>query len=188
MDGMEASSRWIQPSMIVAEGRDPLGFQTTTQDKMMPILLPGLLELTRRARYFSFHAFLLDEYQKQHGPADIRSLSDFIKRHEWDFGLAVQRCPKHCGSSPVGALRLGNIASSAGPYHRGESVESSLGGYGLYYRTPLSMFRVVAKAGTLLGDEPTPIDVLYKNERATKLAEEFRRYAYPLMPAAPNPS
>ena len=47
---------WIAASLVLNEGRDPLGLQTTTQDRLMPVLLPGILELTRRARYFSFHA------------------------------------------------------------------------------------------------------------------------------------
>ncbi len=47
--------RRITPLLRVAKGQDPLGFQATTQDRLMPVLLPGMLELTRRARYFSFH-------------------------------------------------------------------------------------------------------------------------------------
>ena len=119
--------RWVARSLRFAEGRDPLGFQTTTQDRLMPVLLPGVLELTRRARYFSFHAFLLDEYRSRRLPADVKSLSDFIKRCEWDLGLAVQRCHNYCGSSPVGARLLGNLATRPGPFPRGESVESSHG-------------------------------------------------------------
>jgi len=41
---------WIKVSLDAKEGRDPLGLQTTTQDRLMPLLLPGMLELTRRAR------------------------------------------------------------------------------------------------------------------------------------------
>jgi len=117
---------WIAASLEVNEGRDPLGLQTTTQDRLMPVLLPGILELTRRARYFSFHAFLLSEYRARRLPADSKSLSAFIKRREWEFGLAVLRCPRKCGSSPVGARRLGRLqvlGQRAVP--RGESVESS---------------------------------------------------------------
>ena len=169
-----STPHWIAGSLTVAEGRDPLGFQTTTQDRLMPVLLPGILELTRRARYFSFHAFLLDEYRLRRFPSDGKVLSDFIKRCEWDFGLAVQRCPNHCDSSPVGARRLGNVAAGPGPFPRGESVESRLGGYGLYYRSPMSTLGVVATEGTLLGDQPTPIDLLYKTDRAARLAEGFR--------------
>jgi hypothetical protein len=133
-----------------------------------------MLELTRRARYLSFHAFLLDEYKNRKLPADTGTLSSFIKRCEWDLGLAVKRCPKHCNSSPVGARLLGNITDGPGPFPRGESVESTLGGFGLYYRSPLISFGIVAGAGTLLGTQPIPIDVLYQSERATKLAESFR--------------
>lgn len=140
----------------------------------MPLLLPGLLELSRRARYFSFHAYLLDEYRRRRFPADPRSLSTFIRRREWEFGLAVQRCPRRCGSSPVGKVKLGSLALESGPFRRGESVESALGGYGLYYRSPLIDFGIVARSGTLLGDQPIPIDVLRPTQRATELAHAFR--------------
>lgn len=166
--------RWIARSLPQNEGRDPLGLQTTTQDRLMPALLPGILELSRRARYFSFHAFLLDEYQRRRLPADPKSLSLFIRWREWELGLAVQRCPNECGSSPVGARKLGAFANGSGPFPRGESVESNLGGYGLYYRTPLTEPGVVARAGTMLGDQPIPIDVLRDAARARRLAEEFR--------------
>jgi hypothetical protein len=72
----------------------------------MPLLLPGVLELSVRARYLSFHSFLLDEYRRLRGPADSRSLSTFIKQREWEYGLAVLSCPHRCGSVPVGADRL----------------------------------------------------------------------------------
>ena len=98
----------------------------------------------------------------------------FIRQREWEFGLAVQRCPRTCGSSPVGARRLGNQAAGGGPFPRGESVESTLGGYGLYYRTPLAECGIVAREGTLLGEEAIPIDVLRPTDRARALAEGFR--------------
>jgi hypothetical protein len=58
MMGDDVLPRWISPTLEIKEGRDPLGLQTTTQDRLMPLLLPGVLELSVRARYFSFHAFL----------------------------------------------------------------------------------------------------------------------------------
>ncbi len=165
---------WIAASLQVNEGRDPLGLQSTTQDRLMPVLLPGILELTRRARYFSFHAFLLAEYQARRLQADSKSLGAFIKRREWEYGLAVLRCPRECGSSPVGARKLSRLARGSGPFPRGESVENPLGGYGLYYRSPLVELGIVARAGTLLGDEPIPIDVLYSADQAQRLASTFR--------------
>lgn len=164
---------WIAVSLEVNEGRDPLGLQTTTQDRLMPLLLPGILELSRRARYFSFHAFLLAEYRVRRMPTDSKSLWAFIKRREWEFGLAAQRCTR-CDSSPVGARRLGGLALGPGPFPRGESVESPRGAYGLYCRSPMAEFGIVAKAGTLLGGQPIPIDVLYDTDRACQLAATFK--------------
>lgn len=137
-------------------------------------MLPGVLELSRRARYLSFHAFLLLEYRERRLPTDNNALSVFIKRCEWDLGLAVLRCPNHCGSSPVGINAIGNLAAGPGPFPRGESVKSFMGAYGLYYRSPLASLGIVAKTGTLLGEQPIPIDVLYETERALELAETFR--------------
>ncbi|MFE2473704.1 hypothetical protein [Streptomyces mirabilis] len=165
---------WIEASLKLNEGRDPLGLQTTTQDRLMPVLLPGILELSRRARYFSFHAFLLAEYRDRHLAADVNTLSAFIKRREWEYGLAVLRCPRGCGSSPVGARKLSGLAMRPGPYGRGESVESAFGGYGLYYRSPMAEFGIVARAGTMLGGRPISIDVLYNTDRARRLASTFK--------------
>ena len=166
--------QWLAPSITVKEGRDPLGLQTTTQDRLTPRLLPGILELSRRARYLSFHTYLLARYRELQMPATIAELSAFIKRREWEFGLAVFLCPHECGSVPVGAIALRSaMAGSDGPYPRGESVESSLGGYGLYYRSPLADLGIVARSGTPLGDAPLPIDVLYEHERARRLAGSF---------------
>lgn len=165
--------RWLQPSLDVREGRDPLGLQTTTQDRLTPILLPGILELSRRARYFSFHAWLLHTYRARKFKAETSALSSFIKAREWDYGLAVLRCPHSCGSTPVGAQSLRGVVAQAGPYPRGESVKSPFGGYGLYYRSPMAELGLVARAGTLLGEDPIPVDVLHDTERASALVDSF---------------
>lgn len=167
--------RWVAATLNRNEGRDPLGLQTTTQDRLMPRLLPGILELSRRARYFSFHAFLLDEYRENKMPANTTALSHFVKRREWDLGLAVLHCPYKCDASPVGSQSLRRVINNEDPpYPRDESVESSLGGYGLYYRSPLAELAIVARAGTMLGDQPIEVDVLYPTDRARRLAETFR--------------
>jgi hypothetical protein len=166
--------RWLAPSIDVKEGRDPLGLQTTTQDRLTPRLLPGILELSRRGRYVSFHAYMLDQYRQLGGKATNADLSIFIKRREWDYGLAVFKCPHECGSIPVGANAIrAAMGTTPGPYPRGESVESSLGGYGLFYRSPMAALGIVARAGTPLGGTPLPIDVLYTHDRARRLADTF---------------
>jgi hypothetical protein len=166
--------QWLAPSIDVKEGRDPLGLQTTTQDRLTPRLLPGILELSRRGRYLSFHAYMLDRYRQLGWKATNADLSIFIKRREWEYGLAVFKCPHECGSIPVGANAIrAAMGLTAGPYPRGESVESSLGGYGLYYRSPMADLGIVARSGTALGGTPLPIDVLYSHDRARRLADTF---------------
>jgi hypothetical protein len=169
---------WITPTLHRKRGRDPLGLETITTDRIIPRLVPGILALSRRARYLSYYAFLLDEYRRHRLVPSNQALSTFIKAREYDYALAVQLCPQGCGSLPsgvVGKQRAGPASRRATALlERGESVESYLGGYGLYYRTPLTDLGIVAPAGAPLGDDVTPVDVLVKDERAALLAGTFR--------------
>ncbi|GHO96270.1 hypothetical protein KSF_063180 [Reticulibacter mediterranei] len=169
--------KWIKPGLSVKAGRDPLGLQTITIDRIMPQLLPGILALSQRARYFSFYPFLLSEYQAHKLPPTNNELSTFIKAREYEYGLAVQLCSKGCGSrwsAVVGKNRVDPVVKSGtDPLPRGESVQSFLGGYGLYYRSPLIDLQVVAPLGTQLAATPTHVDVLRQEEWITALAGHF---------------
>jgi hypothetical protein len=171
---------WIKPGLSVKLGRDPLGLQTITTDRIMPQLLPGILALSLRARYLSFYPFLLAEYQAHKLPPTNNALSTFVKAREYEYGLAVQLCPKGCGSrwtAVVGKDRVEPaVKSGADPLPRGESIQSFLGGYDLNYRSPLIDLQVVAPLGTQLAATPTPVDVLRQDEWVTALAV-LREYA-----------
>lgn len=167
--------QWVAPVWEMREGRDPLGLQTTTTDRLLPVLLPGLIELSQQARYFAFYAFLLAQYEQRQLGGSRAELDRFVRRCEWDYGLAVLSCER-CESSPQGALRLRpviNAHDGSGVYPRGESVQSTLGGYGLYYRAPMNELGLIAREGSLLGGEPIPIDVLARTARAGTLAATF---------------
>ena len=168
---------WIARSLNVKAGRDPLGLQTITLDRMMPILLPGILVLSQRARYFSLFPFLLRQYEELRLPPTNEALSDFVKLREFEYAVAVQLCPRGCGNTSAGAVgkdRAGPAAAAPGDtIERQESVESFLGGYGLYYRTPLTDLGLVVPRGTAVGEEVTPVDVLSRDERAQALADVF---------------
>jgi hypothetical protein len=167
---------WIEPSLHVTPGRDPLGLQTITLDRIMPRLLPGILVLSQRARYFSLHAFLLSEYQRLRLPLTNNDLSAFVKRREFEYAVAVELCPRGCGARSVGVVGK-NRASPAvrePEIARQESVESHLGGYGLYYRSPMIDIGVVVPRGSVLGEAATPVDVLDPNGLGPELADTFR--------------
>jgi hypothetical protein len=54
---------WIESDLSVVNGRDPLGLDAIATYRIMPELLPGILQLSRRARYFSFFAYLLSVFR-----------------------------------------------------------------------------------------------------------------------------
>jgi hypothetical protein len=169
--------QWIQPSLKVTPGRDPLGLQTITLDRIMPRLLPGILVLSQRARYFSFHAFLLNEYQRRRLPLNNNDLSSFIKLREFEYAVAVQLCPRGCGERPVGMVGKTRAAPAveehADAIPRRESVESDLGGYGLYYKSPMIDMGMVVPRGSALGEAITPVDVLDPRGPGPALADAF---------------
>jgi hypothetical protein len=167
---------WIEAWLNVKPGRDPLGLMTITQDRILPGLLPGILVLSERARYLSYYAFLLSEYERHKLPAVESAQSDYIRRREYELGVALELCPRGCGAPGlVGRMRTGPaVRALDGALERGESVESFRGGYGLYYRTPLAELGIVVRAGAVLGEEATPVDLLARSTRAEGLAQRFR--------------
>jgi hypothetical protein len=143
----------------------------------MPRLLPGILVLSQRARYFSLHAFLLNEYQRRRLPLNNNDLSSFIRLREFEYAVAVQLCARGCGDRSVGMVGKTRAAPAveehADVIPRRESVESPLGGYGLYYRSPMIDMGMVVPRGSALGEAVTPLDVLDPNGPGPALAEAF---------------
>src|SRR5262245_37648467 len=105
---------WLEPAQTWTPGLDPLGLQSITIDRIMPRLVPGVLALSPRARYFSFYSFLLDEVFRTDRHASQDDLSRFVKTREYELALAVQLCPRGCGQRASGAVG----SSKAGPTER----------------------------------------------------------------------
>ena len=176
-DQPEPLAEWLEPSLQDTAGRDPLGLNTITLDRILPQLLPGILQLSERARYFSIYPWMLWQFAERKRPATGEEVDQFIRRREFELCLAMKLC-KHCEvASAIGSLRAGpRVNAGDDPFHRGVSIESAKGGFGLYYRSPLVDLGAVAPVGTPLGPEskPTPIEVLRTNDpRVLLLAESF---------------
>jgi hypothetical protein len=69
----------IAPALRLSRGLDPLGLQTITLDRIMPLLPPGVLVLSQRARLFGLYPFLIVEYQRLGGATTNTALSAFLK-------------------------------------------------------------------------------------------------------------
>lgn len=166
---------WIEPALREIAGQDPLGLQTITTDRILPGLLPGVLALSVRARYFSIYSFLIRRYSQRGARADNTGLDEFIRRREFELCVAANLCPRCEAESVIGNL-VGRPAAAARPgaYARRNSIRTELGGYGLYYRSPMEELGLIARRGSaLIGDEPIPVDVLQKSERAQRIADLF---------------
>jgi hypothetical protein len=175
-DEPQPLAEWIEPSLQDTAGRDPLGFNTITLDRILPQLIPGVLQLSERARYFSIYPWLLWQFAERKRPATTSELDHFIRRREFELCLAIKLCP-HCdGRKAIGSDNASpRVSSGEDPLSRGLSIESPKGGFGLYYRSPLIDLGAVAPVGTPLGaeQEPSPIELLLDGNRATSLAYTF---------------
>lgn len=174
---MDLDVRWATSSFRITPGRDPLGLQTITTDRIMPVLTPGILALSQRARYFSFHLFLLHDYEQRRLPAARTQMSDFFRRREYELALATTFCQNGCGelagNGVVGRDAIASPQFEGEAYARGFSVQSAFGAYGLYYRSPLITMGLVIAAGSALGGDPTPVDVI-DPELGRAIAEAYR--------------
>ncbi|MEJ7772660.1 MAG: hypothetical protein WKF51_12225 [Geodermatophilaceae bacterium] len=168
---------WIEPGLREIAGQDPLGLQTITTDRILPALLPGVLALSRRARYLSIYAFLLRRYAQSAGRADNAGLDLFIRGREFELSVAANLCanPDCLASGASGNLLTRPLVAAApDAYERTLSIKTALGGFGLYYRSPMEELGLVIPAGwATVEGEPTPIDLLAPTARAQDLADEF---------------
>jgi hypothetical protein len=167
---------WLEPSLNDTAGRDPLGLNTITLDRVLPDLIPGILQISERARYFSIYPWMLWQYAERRLPATAAELDRFIRRREYELCLGMKLC-SHCEvAGAIGSRSAGpRVSAGEDSFERGVSVQTPMGGFGLYYRSPLEALGVVAPAGTPLGPEetPTPIEVLTNDDLARELAEAF---------------
>src|SRR3954451_11757770 len=131
---------WIEPGLREIAGQDPLGLQTITTDRILPALLPGVLALSRRARSLSFYCFLLRRYEQSAGVADNAALDGFIRGREFELAVAANLCPNpDCNARGANGNLVARplVANAPAAYERQPSIQTLLGGYGLYYRSPM---------------------------------------------------
>ena len=170
---------WVESDLLIVNGRDPLGLDAIATYRIMPELLPGILQLSRRARYFSFFAYLLSVFRSHVDQPDMRALDLFIRRAEYEYGYAVLTCERCSDDASWRTGVLGEVRlrparrDRPAALRRGLSVDTTLGGYGLFYRNPLQALNVVAAEDTPLDNtHNAPHDVL-ANSRARELAAHF---------------
>ena len=160
---------WILRDRKVIDGLDHLGIELVSVN-LYQAMLPGLTNVTERARYYAFYPWTVHRYA-QDGPK-IRSKAAW---RGWfrslDFGYAVacmafeRERGEDLGSSVVGADLAGRLIKDEPPsakidLHGPSAVEESgtvpqsgayfknpEGGFGQYYKGPLRELGVILEHG-----------------------------------------
>src|SRR5258708_40118595 len=109
---------WIESDLLVVNGRDPLGLDAIATYRIMPELLPGILQLSRRARYFSFFPYLLSVFRSHLDQPEMRTLDQFIRRPEYEYGDAVLTCERRSYDASWRTGGLGEVTLPPARPHR----------------------------------------------------------------------
>jgi hypothetical protein len=181
---MSTSTAWVKPAPAVT-GQDHLGTQAPCVS-IFTDLLPGITNVTSRARYFSFYPWLLWSYGRRYTDRDTEHLQQTLRRAECLFalvgarhGLACEEHPDLHGAAMVGREALVPALEELGPDDRlrlsthatldegkARYFMNPLGGLGQYYFGPL-------RDAGILGGETRTRQVKFTPERGAPLAEAF---------------
>lgn len=156
---------WIERDRRVIPGLDHLGIELVSVN-LYQALLPGLTNVTERARYFSFYPWIVHRYAHE-GPSTRTKEAWWNWFRLLDFAYAIaciayeSDLGKDLGSSVVGAVkarelvkdqttsaiidfkRLTAINASGKPTKNGGYFKNPEGGFGQYYKTPLKELGVL---------------------------------------------
>jgi hypothetical protein len=181
---MGTSTAWVKPAPSVT-GQDHLGTQAPCVS-IFTDLLPGITNVTSRARYYSFYPWLLWSYGHRYAGGDTQHLQQTLRRAECLFALIGARHgtsrkehPDLHGAAMVGREALVPALEELGTNDRlrlsthatldegrARYFMNPLGGLGQYYFGPL-------RDAGVLGGETRTRQVRFTPERGAPLAEAF---------------
>ena len=176
---------WGARAFAPKSGQDHLGLGSVSSDRILPSLSPGINVLTIHPRYWSFYAWVLDDFWATDLPRTRAAFRGFYRPREALFAMACHVCDatEHAtlfgnvnGSRRVKPIAQGDVFDPQFDY-----IKEALGGYGLYYRSAMAMTGVLIVAGPANGfpfDAPTPkgraIAATYRSAVAdTRLAQRL---------------
>lgn len=171
---------WVKPPEPI-RGLDHLGVQAPCI-ALYGQLLPGITNVTDRARYYSFHPWLIWSFERRYTDHSLAEFRRVLRRAECLFSLIAIRHARMVGDNDdgfhgramvgrdkllrieeSGAFALDEYATLEGP---NRYFKNKLGGLGQYYFGPLRDLRV-------LDHHPGAGYPGYDKERGRKLAEAF---------------
>jgi hypothetical protein len=184
--------QWIRRDRRVIDGLDHLGIQIVSVN-LYQSMLPGITNVTERARYFAFHPWVLHRFA-QNGPTSRGKVAwrNWMRRIEYAYAMAstafdLQR--KGPGGAVVGADRATDDLQGKSEEemidirHRADLdadgdvpaeayFKNPEGGFGQYYKGPLLQLHVLHAH-----EEKAYPDVQLTNFAGARLAQEIENAA-----------
>jgi len=160
---------WVEPAKPI-RGLDHLGVQAPCI-ALYAQLLPGITNVTDRARYYSFYPWLIRSFEQRYRDHSINEFRRVLRRAECLFALiairharvSADRDDGRHGAGMVGRLSLLRIPEDAHTINLDEHAAleganryflNKLGGLGQYYFGPLRDLRVLDYASQ--GEDALP--------------------------------
>ncbi len=174
---VDAVPFWTEKMYGPGGGQDHLGLGSVVTDRILPRLSPGINVLTIHPRYWSFYAFVLSEFWARDLPRTKAALREWYRPLECIYSVACSLCDgrDHRGN-PIGTRKIGSLVATTpeGFDPRFDYMDSTMGGYGLYYATVMQSIGLVALADPRLGlpvDAVTPAGQIVADAFRTVIAE-----------------
>ena len=137
----ETGPFWGTRAFPPKSGQDHLGLGSVSSDQILPALSPGINVLTIHPRYWSFYAFVLDDFWNRELPRNRATFTEFYRPREALFSMACHVCeaPEHktLVANIVGSRRIAPLAGNEQFDPQFDYIKEPLGGYGLYYRSAM---------------------------------------------------
>lgn len=174
-----AYPQWIEKMYPTKTGRDHLGLGGVTSFQILTLLSPSIYVLTFQPRYYSFYAFLLDEFWKRYknpNEATAEAWTAFFRPRDFLFSVGANFHKIHhddckLTNNIVGSQKTsGLVDQPVFDYaeHR-DYIKSQWGGYGLYYRGVMEELGLI-----LFGGRGYPIPVDMPTREGKELAATYR--------------
>jgi hypothetical protein len=174
---------WVRPPEPI-RGLDHLGAQAPCT-ALYAQLLPGITNVTDRARYYSFHPWLLWAFEQRYTDHSLDSFRRVLRRAECLFALTAIRHSRSLadadeglhGAGMVGRFELLRIGVDTEIIQLDEYAtlegtkryfKNKLGGLGQYYFGPLRDLRILDHSPQGIAYPPG-----YDRERGREVAEAF---------------
>lgn len=172
---IDAQPQWIAKMYPATAGQDHLGLGSVSSARILASLSPGINALTYHPRYFSFYAFLLDEFWRRDRSRTSEGFKAFYRPRECIFSIGAHLCDRqeHQGTGRiVGSSKTNSLASKKLKDYDATTnyIKEDLGGYGLYYGSVMADVGLVHPTGP---GSPYKVDVL--TDAGKEVADAFRQ-------------